>query len=72
MFNSYAFFGTEFETPEVRNVVAHAARVVNFIAQATGDDLAGDLRRDLALAMDPRSERTATEIYTEIVEAHQG
>jgi alpha-amylase/alpha-mannosidase (GH57 family) len=71
MFNSHAFFGTEFETTEVRNVVAHAARVVNFIAQATGDDLAGDLRRNLALAIDPRSERTATEIYTEIVEAHQ-
>ena len=71
MFNSHAFFGTELDTLEIRHNLAHAARAVGFIAQATGDDLADSLRHDLASATDPRIERTAAEIYTEVVEAHQ-
>ena len=69
MFTSYAFFGTEFGTLEMHNVLANAARVVGLIAQATGEDLSDMLRRDLALVTDPRGEHTAMEIYTEIVEA---
>jgi hypothetical protein len=69
MFNGYAFAETEFGLIEMRNVVAHAACAVSLVAHATGEDLGADLRRDLALATDPRGDRTATEIYTEIVEA---
>ncbi len=69
MFTSYAFYGTDFTTLEVRHVIAHAAQVVSLVAQATGDDLTASVRSDLAVATDPRGERTATEIYTEIVEA---
>jgi hypothetical protein len=68
LFDSYAFL-TEFNSIEMRLAVAHAACVSDLIAQATGEDLSADLRRALALATDPRGERTATEIYTEIVEA---
>ena len=69
MFESYAFSETEFNSIEMRIAVAHAARAASFIAQATGEDLSGDLRRALALATDSRREHTAMEIYTEIVEA---
>jgi len=69
MFNSYAFAETEFDSIEMRIVVAHAARAVSHAAHATGEDLHADLRHDLALATDPRGDRTATEIFTEIVEA---
>jgi hypothetical protein len=69
MFNSHAFFGTEFGTLEMRNVLANAARVVSLIAQATGEDLSDMLRHDLAHVIGPRGEHTAMEIYTEIVEA---
>jgi hypothetical protein len=71
MFTSYAFFGTEFGTREMRNVLANAARVVGLVAQATGEDLSDTMRRDLALVTDPRGEHTAMEIYAEIVEAQQ-
>jgi len=71
MFNSYAFFGTEFGAPEMRNVLAHAARAIDFIAQATGEDLSGDLRHDLAPARDPSGEISAADIYAEIVKARQ-
>jgi len=69
IFTSHAFFGTEFGTLEMRNVLANAARVVGLIGQATGEDLGDTLRRDLAQVTDPRGEHTAMEIYTEIVEA---
>ena len=69
MFSSYAFAETAFNSTEMRNVIAHAARAVSLIAHATGQDLSSDLRHDLAQATDPRGDRTATEIYTEIVEA---
>jgi hypothetical protein len=69
MFDRYAFSETGFNSAEMRIAVAHAARAVGFVAQATGEDLSGDLRRDLALVTDPRGEHTAMEIYTEIVEA---
>jgi hypothetical protein len=69
MFSNYAFAETTFDSIEMRNVVAHAARAVILVAHATGEDLESSLRRDLALATDPRGDRTATEIYTEIVEA---
>jgi hypothetical protein len=69
MFDSYAFSETEFNSIEMRIAVAHAARAASFAAQATGEDLSGDLRRALALANDLRGEHTAMEIYTEIVEA---
>ena len=68
MFDSYAF-SAEFNSVEVRIAVAHVAHAVSLIAQATGEDLSGDLRYALSLATDPRGERTATEIYIEIVEA---
>jgi hypothetical protein len=68
MFSSYALEETEFGSIAMRYVIAHAARAVSLVAHATGDDLSGDVRRDLALATDPRGDRTATEIYTEIVE----
>jgi hypothetical protein len=69
MFDGYAFSAGEFNSVEMRLTVAHAARAASLIAQATGEDLSVDLRRALALATGPRGERTATEIYTEIVEA---
>jgi len=68
MFDSYAFFGSELGALEVRSVIAHAAYTVSLIAQATGEDLSADLRRDLALAADARQEHTAAEIYAAIVE----
>jgi predicted glycosyl hydrolase (DUF1957 family) len=69
MFSSDAFKETEFGSITLRYVIAHAVRAVSLVADATGDDLSGTLRRDLAQATDPRGDRTATEIYTEIVEA---
>ena len=71
MFNSYPFFGTEFGAPEMRNILAHAARAVSFITQATGEDLSGDVRPDLAQAQDPSGEISAADIYAEIVQAQQ-
>jgi hypothetical protein len=68
MVDSYTLSETEFNSIEMRIAVAHAARAVSLIAQATGQDLSGDLRRALALATDSRGEHTAMEIYTEIVE----
>ncbi len=69
MFSYYAFASTDFDSMDMRYVVGHAARAISLVAHATGQDLSADLRRDLALATDPRGDRTATEIYTEIVEA---
>lgn len=69
MFSHYACASTEFGSIDMRHVVGQAARAVSLVAHATGQDLSADLRRDLALATDPRGDRTATEIYTEIVEA---
>jgi predicted glycosyl hydrolase (DUF1957 family) len=69
MFNSAAFGETNFDSVDMRHVIAHAARAVNLVAHATGEDLSADLRHHLSLAADSRGERTATEIYTEIVEA---
>jgi hypothetical protein len=69
MFSHHVFAETVFGSIEMRHVVAHAARAISLVAHATGDDLSSDLRHDLALATDPRGDRTATEIYTEIVEA---
>ena len=69
MYDCVTLSETEFNSIEMRIAVAHAARAVSFIAQATGQDLSGDLCRALALATDSRGEHTAMEIYTEIVEA---
>jgi len=69
MFDSHTFFGTEFGTPDMRYVLANLVRAVDLIADATGDDLAEMVHRDLAQVTDPRGERTATEIYIEITEA---
>jgi hypothetical protein len=71
MFSNYALEETEFGSIAMRHVIAHAARAVSLVAHATGNDLSDDVRRDLARATDPRGDRTATEIYTEIVEAQQ-
>jgi len=70
MLNSHAFFGTEFSTLEMRNILAHAARTVGFVARATGDDLSGDLACDLAQVKDPGSDYTAAEIYAGMTETH--
>ena len=70
MFNSFAFFGDQFGTLEMRNVLAHAGRVSGLIRQATGQDLSGDLSRDLASVTDLQGEHTAAELYAEIAQAH--
>ena len=71
MFDRDAFSETEFNSTEMRIAVAHAACVTSLVAQATREDLSGDLRRALALVTDSRGEHTAMEIYTEIVEAQR-
>ena len=68
MCNSFAFFGDQLGTLEARNVLAQAGRVTGLVTQATGQDLSGDLLRDLALVTDPQGEHTAAELYAEIVQ----
>lgn len=69
MFNSFAFFGDQFGTLEMRNVLAHAGHVAGLIRQAIGQDLSGDLLRDLSPVTDLQGEHTAAELYAEIIQA---
>ena len=73
MFVSCAFFFDELERIEPRYAIANAVQATALTYYATGDDLIRAFRRDLSVAISPRTNRTGIDILDELlVEAQFG
>ncbi len=69
MFVSCAFFFEDLERLEPRYAIANALKAIASIRYATGDDLTRAFRRDLSVAVSPKTGRTGAQIMDEIIEA---
>jgi len=67
MFTSCAFFFEELTRFEPRYAIANAAKAIELVKNATGDDLSDGFRRDLAVVVSTRVGVTGTEIYDAII-----
>ncbi|HEY75854.1 MAG TPA: DUF3536 domain-containing protein, partial [Thermoflexia bacterium] len=70
MYLSCAFFFEDLDRHEPRYAIANAARALDLVRQATGEDLSHRFRRDLGVAVSPRTGRTGAEMFDEIVHHH--
>jgi alpha-amylase/alpha-mannosidase (GH57 family) len=71
MYSSCAFFFDSLDRLEPSYAIANAARAAELTRAATGNDLTDDFRRDLRLAEDTATGRTAEDIFDQIVEGAQ-
>ncbi len=71
MFASCAFFFDELERIESRYAIANALQALALIYYATGDDLSRSFRRDLSVAISPRTGRTGVAIMDELLSEAQ-
>lgn len=67
MFVSCAFFFEDLERVEPRYALANAARAIALTYYATGDDLTRAFRRDLSVAISPRSRRTGADMLDDLL-----
>ena len=67
MYVSCTFFFEDLDRHEPRYAIANAARALDLIRQATEEDLSRRFRRDLGVAVSPRTGRTGAMIFDEIV-----
>lgn len=67
MFVSCGFFFEDLERLEPRYAIANAVRAVALTRYGTGDDLTDALRRDLSIAISPRTGRTGAQILDEVL-----
>jgi alpha-amylase/alpha-mannosidase (GH57 family) len=71
MYASCAFFFEELTRFEPRYAIANAARAVQLVKEATGEDLSHGFRRDLSAACSPRAGVTGADLYDAILAAAQ-
>ncbi len=71
MYTSCAFFFDELTRVEPRYAIANAARAVQLVQEATGEDLSHGFRRDLSAACSPRAGVTGADLYDAILAAAQ-
>jgi hypothetical protein len=71
MYASCAFFFEELTRFEPRYAIANAARAVQLVKEATGEDLSHGFRRDLSAACSPRAGVTGADLYDAIIAAAQ-
>jgi len=71
MYASCAFFFEELTRFEPRYAIANAARAVQLVKEATGEDLSHGFRRDLSAACSPRAGVTGADLYDAIFAADQ-
>jgi hypothetical protein len=71
MYASCAFFFEELTRFEPRYAIAHAARAMTLVKEATGEDLSRSLRRDLSVAVSPRVGITGADLFDAIIAATQ-
>ena len=71
MYTSCAFFFEELTRVEPRYAIANAARAVQLVQEATGEDLSHGFRRDLSAACSPRAGVTGADLYDAILAAAQ-
>ena len=71
MYASCAFFFEELTRIEPRYAVANAARAVTLVKEATGEDLSRGFRRDLSVAVSPRTGVTGADLYDAIIASAQ-
>lgn len=67
MYTSCAFFFDDLDRYEPRYAIANAIRALALTRYATGEDLTHGFRRDLSVAVSPRSGLTGADIFDEIV-----
>jgi hypothetical protein len=71
-FVSYAYFYDDLDRLESYYAITNAVRVATIVHRATGYEVSGKLRRDLALAASAKTGKTGAQIYDEVLEyAHQ-
>jgi hypothetical protein len=71
MYASCAFFFEELTRFEPRYAIANAARAVQLVKEATGEDLSHGFGRDLSAACSPRAGVTGADLYDAILAADQ-
>jgi hypothetical protein len=71
MYASCAFFYEELTGSEPRFAIANAARAVQLVKEATGEDLSHGFRRDLSAAFSPRVGVTGADLYDAILTSAQ-
>jgi hypothetical protein len=67
MYASCAFFFEELTRYEPRYAIANAARAVQLVKEATGEDLSHGFRRDLSAACSLRAGVTGADLYDGVV-----
>ena len=71
MYASCAFFFEELTRFEPRYAIANAARAVQLVKEATGEDLSHGFRRDLSVVVSPRVGVTGADLYDAIIASAQ-
>ncbi len=67
MFVSCSFFFEDLERLEPRYAIANAVKSLALVRYAAGDDLTGAFRRDLSIAISPRTGRNGAQILDEVL-----
>jgi len=67
MYTSCTFFFEDLDRHEPRYAIANAVRALTLTRYATGEDLSHSFRRDLRVAVSGRVDRTAADIFDEIL-----
>lgn len=68
MYLSCAFFFDDLDRHEPRYAIANAARALDLVHRATGEDLSHRFRRDLGVAISGRTGRTGADIFEECLQ----
>jgi hypothetical protein len=63
MYASCTFYFEELTRIEPRYAIANAARAIQLVKEATGEDLSNGFRRDLSVALSPRFGVTGADLY---------
>lgn len=71
MYASCTFFFDDLDRHEPTYAIANAARALQLTQQATGEDLSHRFRRDLGVAVSPRTGRTGADLFDKVVCDHR-